>query len=238
MLMQSFQLLTLQDTLFGEISEKIYTAFIKEDRYVRLLEGLGNTVKITLLALLIGVILGLITGVLRIRRIPVLTSLCNTYVSIIRGTPSTIQLVIIYFVIFANVNMTGWITAAIAFGINSGAYVSEIVRGGILGVDKGQMEAARTLGLSYFGAMRHVIVPQSVKNILPALGNEVIVLLKETSIAGYISVYDLTFAAKSINASSYEYFAPMLLAAYTYLIMTMMLSKGLAIYERRLRTSD
>jgi len=238
MFLSALQLLTLEDTLFGDISDKIYSSFIKEDRYVRLVEGLSVTARLTLYALLIGIVLGLLSGVLRIRRVPILTSIANTYVTIIRGTPTTIQLTIIYFVILADVGLPLVWVASIAFGINSGAYVSEIIRGGIMGVDKGQMEAARSLGLSYSGAMRYVIIPQSVKNILPALGNELITLLKETSIAGYISLVDLTLAAKSISAITYEYFTPLLVVAYIYLIITMMMSKGLALYERRLRTSD
>lgn len=203
-----------------------------------LIDGLKTSLILTLIAALIGVALGLILGVFRIRRIPVLSSLAEGLVSIIRGTPANVQLIVIYFVVFASASIDRVLIASIAFGINSSAYVSEIVRGGILSVDKGQMEASRSLGLSYGKSMRLVIIPQAIKNILPALGNEFIVLLKETSIAGYIGMNDLARAGLNIRAITYDSYTSLFMVAYIYFILTLMLSRLLSIMERWLRSSD
>lgn len=225
-------------TFLINLSDMIYTNFISEDRYMMLVDGLVVSLKLTAIAAIIGVALGLIIGIFRIRKIPIISSLAESYVSIIRGTPANVQLIVIYFVVFASSSLNRIIIASIAFGLNSSAYVSEIVRGGILSIDKGQMEASRSLGLSYGKSMRLVVVPQAIKNILPALGNEFIVLLKETSIAGYIGMNDLARAGLNIRAVTYDSFTSLFMVAYIYFILTLTLSRLLAILERRMRASD
>ena len=192
-------------------AESFVKNFIVEDRYMLIVRGLGTTILISLLAVLLGCIIGFIMAFFRLSKIKVLNWIAGIYIDVIRGTPTVVQLLIIYYVIFAPFkNMPEVVIAAISFGINSGAYVAEIVRGGILSVDRGQMEAGRSLGLTSAQTMRLIIIPQAIKNILPALGNEFIVLIKETAIAGYIALQDLTKASdiiRSITWSSMPLFA-------------------------------
>ena len=169
---------------FSEFGKTFYKCFIKDNRYNMLLDGIGVTIKVSLLAVLIGIIIGLLIALCNLSKSKILKTIGKVYTDVIRGTPSVTQLMIIYFVVFASVNWPKWTIAAIAFGINSGAYVSEIIRAGILSIDKGQTEAGRSLGLSSFQTMSRIVVPQAVKNIFPALCNEFIVLIKETAIVG------------------------------------------------------
>ena len=195
------------------------------------------------LAALLGVVIGLILAMIRVlahngRRIFFLTRFADIYVTVIRGTPVLVQLLIIYFVIFASVNIEKTLVAALAFGINSGAYVAEIVRAGVLAVDQGQMEAGRSLGLTYGITMRKIILPQAVKNVLPAMFNELITLLKETSVAGYIAVIDLTRAGDLIRSRTFDAVLPLLAVALIYLLIVMGLTVLMNMLERRLRRSD
>jgi His/Glu/Gln/Arg/opine family amino acid ABC transporter permease subunit len=229
--------------MFQNFGQQLYKSFIESDRYMLYLQGLGQTLKITIGALLMGIILGSLVAVIKVyvrdyKALRPLTWLCDTYVTIIRGTPMTVQLLIIYYVVFASAkfNMAPYI-AMFAFGLNSGAYVSEIVRGGILAVDIGQTEAGRSLGLTTNQTMAHIVLPQAIKNILPALGNEIIVLFKETSIVGYIAIQDLTKAAEKIYTKIFSP-APLLIAAVMYLIVVMLMTWGLRVLERRLGKSD
>ncbi|MGI5962510.1 MAG: amino acid ABC transporter permease [Lawsonibacter sp.] len=226
-----------------------YQSFIEADRWLQYLKGLGTTFELTIMALILGVILGVLIAVIRSLHdqqrvgtrhnpvIGVLNILCKIYVTAIRGTPMMVQLLIMYFVIFAGTrNSLG--VAALAFGINSGAYVSEIVRGGIMSVDGGQMEAGRSLGLNYVTTMRFIVIPQAVKNILPALGNELITLFKETSIVTVIGLVDLTKVAMQIQGKVYQALMPFFGIALMYLAVVMILTWLLGILERRLRQSD
>ena len=163
---------------------------------------------------------------------------CKFYITVIRGTPVNVQLLIIYFVIFASVKIDKSFVAILAFGINSGAYVAEIVRGGLMSIDVGQMEAGRSLGFNYVQTMWHIILPQAFKNVLPALGNEFIVLLKETSVSGYIALQDLTKGGDIIRGRTYESFMPLIAVALIYLALVMILSYLVGLLERRLRSSD
>lgn len=171
-----------------------------------------------------------------------LAGFANGYISVVRGTPAVVQLMVIYFIVFSRIFQNSpfedYQIAALAFGINSGAYVAEIIRAGILAVDRGQTEASRSLGLSSGKTMLYIVIPQAVKNVLPALGNEFIALLKETSVAGYIGIMDLTKAAQSIGSANYDYLVPLLCAAYIYFLMTTTMSTGLSAIERRMRRSD
>ena len=171
-------------------------------------------------------------------RLKLLNLICQIYITVIRGTPVVVQLLIIYFVIFATVDIEKWIIAAIAFGINSGAYVAEIFRSGIMAVDNGQFEAGRSLGFNYRQTMIYIIMPQAFKNVLPALGNEFIVLLKETSVAGYIALQDLTKGGDIIRSRTYDALMPLMAVAIIYLVMVMIFSKLVSMLERRLRNSD
>lgn len=214
-------------------------------RYMLILNGLKLTVILAFASVVIGIALGVIVAVVKVSYqnrpknilLKILNIIVTVYVQVIRGTPTVVQLLIMYFVIFASSkNSVG--VAILCFGINSGAYVSEIMRAGINAVDYGQTEAGRSLGLSYFETMKSIILPQAIKNILPALGNEFIVLLKETSIAGYVSIQDLTKAGDLIRFATYEAFIPLITVAIIYLIMVLGLSKLLSIFERRLAKSD
>lgn len=225
------------------IWDRIYTNLISHDRYQYVINGFGGTLVITVFACLLGVCIGLAIAVVKV--IPKKSGLsrgaeflADCYLTVIRGTPAVVQLMIIYFVIFASVDIPKIIVAIVAFGINSGAYVAEIIRSGILAVDRGQMEAGRSLGLNYGMTMRHIILPQALKNILPALGNELITLLKETSVAGFIGYADLAKAGDIIRSQTYDAFTPLLLVAAIYLSVVMLMTWGLRKFERRLRRSD
>ena len=234
-----------------EFFYKLYKCFIYDDRYEMFITGLGNTLLLTMYALLLGIVLGVIVALIRSSwdkngnemrglskwLMKFLNGICNIYLTVIRGTPVVVQLLIWYFVIFAN-SRNGLAIASFAFGINSGAYVAEIIRSGIMAVDAGQMEAGRSLGFGYVATMQHIILPQAFKNVLPTLANEFIVLLKETSVAGYVAVIDLTYAGYKVGGTSYEYLFPLLLTAIFYLIMVMFFTSLVTKLERRLRRSE
>ena len=221
--------------------QQLRDTFLEGARYKLLLEGLRNTLIITVGALIIGVALGSIVAVLRVfsdgnRKLGVLNRLCRAYVTVIRGVPVVVQLLIFFFVIMKSAD--GVTVAIVAFGINSGAYVAEIMRSGILAVDPGQTEAGRSLGMSRSQTMWKVVFPQAFKNILPAIGNEMIALLKETSVAGYVAVKDLTRSGNLIRNNTYDAINPLLVVALTYLVIVVGLSALLGRLERRLRKSD
>jgi His/Glu/Gln/Arg/opine family amino acid ABC transporter permease subunit len=224
------------------LGQDFYRNFIFEDRYMWLLRGLWNTLLMTLFAGLIGILIGLVLSLIRVlhksgAKIGILNAFANLYITVIRGTPVVIQILIINFVIFASVSVSKLLVASIAFGINSGAYVAEIFRAGINSVDVGQAEAARSLGLSYGQSMRLVVLPQAVKNVLPTLFNELITLLKETSIAGYIAFTDLTRAGDNIRALTFSAM-PLLLVAVIYLAVVLLMTFVLRRLEQRLASSD
>jgi len=223
---------------FQSIQQDFYKCFIRDDRYKLFLDGIGVTIKISLLAIVIGVAIGLVIALCSLSRKKLLRGIGKVYTDIIRGTPSVTQLMIIYFVIFASVHIDKWIIAAIAFGINSGAYVSEIIRAGILSVDKGQTEAGRSLGLSVSQTMIRIVIPQAVKNIFPALCNEFIVLIKETAIVGYVGVMDIQKAGDFIKSATFEPFMPLVGTAVIYFVIIKALTIGLRVVEKKLRKSD
>lgn len=226
--------------------------FINEDRWKFLLKGLGLTIRVTFIALIIGLLIGVIVSLVRssydktyagMRRglgrtlLKCGNVICKTYLTVFRGTPSVVQLLIWYFVIFASSN-NKVLVACIAFGFNSGAYIAEIMRAGIMSVDVGQTEAGRSLGLNFAQTMRFIILPQAFKNVLPALCNECIVLLKETAICGYIALQDLTKAGDIIRGRTFIAFLPLIAVALIYLLMVLGLTWLLGKLERRLRASD
>lgn len=223
---------------FSNFSTLFYKCFIKEDRYMLLLSGIGVTIKVSLLAVVIGILIGMLIAMCNLSRKKLLKAIGGIYTDVIRGTPSVTQLMIIYFVIFASVNLDKWIIAAIAFGINSGAYVSEIIRGGILSVDHGQTEAGRSLGLNGFQTMTRIVIPQAVKNIFPALCNEFIVLIKETAIVGYVGLMDIQKAGDFIKSATYEAKMPLLGTAVIYYVLIKILTLLLGRIEGILRKSD
>ena len=207
------------------------------------LTGLKSTLLITLIALLIGVILGFTVGIIRsvyeqTGKLKILNAITKVYLSIIRGTPSMVQLLIFNFIIFASVTLNEIVVGGIAFGINSGAYVAEIVRSGIMSIDKGQTEAGRSLGLSAGQTMKLIIIPQAFKNVLPALINEMIVLLKETAIIGYIGTTDITKAASLVQSRTYSAFVPLISAAVFYWVLVSILTYFMGKVERRMRKND
>lgn len=224
------------------LQERFVQNFIAEDRWMYLVDGLRVTLEVTLFACLLGLVLGFIIAIIRSThdttgRLRFLNFLCKVYLTVIRGTPVVVQLLIIYFVIFGSTDVDKVIVAIIAFGINSGAYVAEIVRSGIMSIDKGQTEASRSLGLSFFQTMRYVIIPQAFKNVLPALANEFIVLLKETSVCGYIALQDLTKGGDIIRGRTYDAFMPLIMVAAIYLVMVCILTALVTRLERRLSNS-
>ena len=222
-----------------KIFDAINKTLFVDNRYEYILTGLFNTVVIAFFAVILGTIIGVIISVIRNNyevngKFKFLNYLANLYVTIIRGTPVILQLMIIYYVVFKSVNINIIIVGILAFGINSGAYVSEIIRAGINSISKGQMEAGFALGLKYSEVMRYIILPQAIRNILPALGNEFITLLKETSVGAYIGIAELTKASDIIASRTYDYFFPLILIALIYLLMTYALSKLVNKLERRL----
>ncbi|MGN1432906.1 MAG: amino acid ABC transporter permease [Ruminococcus sp.] len=242
----------MQD-FFDGLYQSFVKTFITDDRWVQLLNGLLVTIEITLFAAAIGVVIGFLIAIVRSTYdmnlsgkkcrsfgdyiLKIVNFICNIYITVIRGTPVVIQLMIMYFIVFAS-SRDGIIAAIISFGINSGAYVAEIVRSGIMSIDKGQFEASRSLGFDYKSTMIHVIIPQAFKNILPALGNEFIVLVKETSVAGYVAIQDLTYVGNLIRSRTYEAFFPLIAVALIYLVIVLILTFLLKKLERRLRSSD
>ena len=221
---------------------KLDRTFIQSGHYKLILEGLGTTVKITMGALVIGVIIGLIITLIKYfaedsRVLRPFGKLCDLYVTVIRGIPVTVLLMIFYYLIMVT-STNGVLVATITFGINSGAYMAALIRSGINAVDRGQMEAGRSLGLSKMQTMRRIILPQAVRYVLPAVGNEFIALLKETSVAGYCAVVDLTRAGNLVRNNTHDMFNPLMLIALMYLLMVVLLTKALGILERRLAKSD
>lgn len=238
---------------FQGIADSFTKTFITDDRWLQILKGLGVTLEITFFALLIGVAIGFLVAIIRSTHdmnlanrkcrvfgdyvLKVINAICNIYITVIRGTPVVIQLMIMYYIVLLS-SREGIIAAIISFGINSGAYVAEIVRSGIMSIDRGQFEASRSLGFNYTSTMVHIIIPQAFKNVLPALGNEFIVLLKETSVAGYVALQDLTYVGNLIRSRTYEAFFPLITVAVIYLVIVLIISFFLKKLERRLRNSD
>ncbi len=221
--------------------DKLYETFIEKDRYLMLFEGLGNTAVITVGALLIGLLIGAVIAIAKYYadgnpRLKIINAICDIYTTVIRGIPVTVLLLIFFYIIL--VSADGVTVAIIAFGINSGAYMAELIRSGIGAVDKGQMEAARSLGLSKWQAMRTIIFPQAIKNVLPAIGNECIALLKETSVAGYVAVVDLTRAANLIRNNTFDAINPLILLALSYLVIVVIMTRLLSLLEKRLKRSE
>lgn len=223
--------------------DEFYRNFIEKDRWHYLLEGLGTTLSITLFAALFGIVLGFIIAVIRCTnqmtgKLKFVDGICRIYLTVMRGTPVMVQLLILFFVFLLPMNVDKFIAAVICFGLNSGAYVAEIVRGGIMSVDKGQIEAGRSLGFNYVQTMVHFVIPQAFKAILPALANEFITLLKESSVAFYIGVADLTQGGLKIRSITYSNFMPLIAVAVIYLALVMILTKLVSLLERRLAKSD
>ena len=228
---------------WANLVSKFTNDFIVDDRWRYIWDGLGVTLFVTLCAVAIGITIGFIIAVIRAThdktgRFKIGNAFCRLYLTVIRGTPVLVQLLIIYFVIFASVNVSKTLVAIFAFGINSGAYSAEIFRSGIMSIDNGQFEAGRSLGFNYNQTMWHIIMPQAFKNVVPPLANEVIVLLKETSIVGYIALQDITKGADIIRGRTYDAFLPLIAVALIYLGLVMLLSRGVTLLERRMRRSD
>lgn len=241
----------------SDFQTKFYLNFIKDDRWKYITSGLGNTLKITAFALIFAVIIGVLVAIIRYSYdknhtnkagnfiqsllqflLAVANGICHVYLTIIRGVPVVVQLMIIYFIIFASPDVSKIFCAVVAFSLNSGAYVAEIVRGGLNSVDKGQFEAGRSLGFGYIATMWYIILPQAFKNILPALGNEAIMLLKDTSISGYVAIQDLTKGGDIIRSRTYDAFMPLIAVALIYLILVTILTLLLRRLERRLQSSE
>lgn len=225
-------------SLFAEFQADFYKCFIKDDRYKLLLDGVGVTIRVALLAAFLGILIGFLIALCNLSKRKGLNLIGKVYTDIIRGTPSVTQLMLVYFVVFASVHWQKWIIAAIAFSINSGAYVSEIIRAGILSVDIGQTEAGRSLGLNSKQTMLSIVVPQAMKNIFPALGNEFITLIKETAIVGYVGLMDIQKAGDFIKSATYKPFLPLFGTAVIYFVLIKLLTIVLAKVESGLRKSD
>ena len=238
--------------MFESLKSQFILNFVADERWRYLVNGLANTLKITFASVVLGIIIGVIIAIVRSTWdktgadmrpgvgkffLRLANGFCKLYLTVIRGTPVVVQLMIIYYIIFAASN-NGVGIAMLAFGINSGAYVAEIIRGGIMSIDAGQFEAGRSLGLNYTHTMRHIIIPQAFKNVLPALANEFIVLLKETSVAGYVSVLDLTKGGDIIRGRTYSAFMPLIAVALIYLVLVIFFTWLVGRLERRLRSSD
>ena len=226
-----------------DFQDEFYRNFIEANRWQYLVNGLGNTLAITFLAALMGILLGFIVAVIRCTnqmtgKLGLVDKLCRVYLTITRGTPVMVQLLILFFVFLLPLKIDKFIAAVICFGLNSGAYVAEIVRGGIMSVDKGQIEAGRSLGFNYVQTMVHFVLPQAFKAILPSLANEFITLLKESSVAFYIGVADLTQGGLKIRSITYSNFMPLIAVAVIYLVLVMILTKLVSLLERRLAKSD
>ena len=229
--------------MWEQFCSTFYLNFIEDDGWKYITVGLKNTLIITFFACLMGIVLGFLVGMVRstyekTHKLKFLNAICNVYLTVIRGTPVVVQLLIIYFVVFGSVRISKLPVAVLAFGINSGAYVAEIFRSGIMSIDQGQMEAGRSLGFNYWETMWYVIMPQAFKNVLPALCNEFISLLKETSVAGYIALQDLTKGGDIIRSRTYSAFMPLFAVALIYLTIVMIFTKLIQILERRLRQSE
>ncbi len=238
--------------IWTDLKNTFILCFVEDDRWQYLLRGLERTLTITFFALLLGIAIGVVVAIVRstydknketlrpgfgTTLLKIFDGICRLYLTIIRGTPVVVQLLIMYFVIMVSCR-NGIVVACITFGVNSGAYVAEIIRGGIMSIDNGQFEAGRSIGLSYVQTMWHIIIPQTIKNVLPALANEFIVLLKETSVSGYVGVKDLTKGGDIIRGTTFEAFMPLIGVALIYLIMVVFFSWLVSKLERRLRSSD
>lgn len=241
----------------SDFQTKFYINFIKDDRWQYITTGLSNTLKITFFALIFAIIVGVTVAIIRYSYdknrtvkagtpgqavakaiLSLANALCHFYLTLIRGVPVVVQLMIIYFIIFASPDVSKIFCAVVAFSLNSGAYVAEIVRGGLNSIDKGQFEAGRSLGFGYIATMWYIILPQAFKNILPALGNEAIMLLKDTSISGYVAIQDLTKGGDIIRSRTYDAFMPLLAVAAIYLILVTILTLLLRRLERRLQSGE
>ena len=229
--------------MLQDLQSKFVNNFITDNRWQYLTDGLIVTLQITLCAVILGIVLGFLVAIVRSThdrtgKLKILNALCNLYLTVIRGTPVVVQLLIIYFVIFGSTDISKVMVAVMAFGINSGAYVAEIFRSGIMSIDNGQFEAGRSLGFNYRQTMFYIVMPQAFKNVLPALGNEFISLLKETSVSGYIALQDLTKGGDIIRSRTYDAFMPLMAVALVYLVMVLIFSRLVSLLERRLRNSD
>ena len=225
----------------------IRDSFITDNRWKYFTNGLGTTYVVSFFAVILGVVIGVLIAVVRssadkLDRPPlvvkILNVICKLYLTVIRGTPAMIQLLIMYYIVFGSVDVSKRLVAILTFGINSGAYVAEIIRSGIMSVDQGQFEAGRSLGLTYVQTMWYIIIPQAFKNVLPALGNEFITLLKETSICGYIALTDVTHGANTVRSQTYEPYMPLFAAALIYLVSVSVLSALISRLERRMRVNE
>ena len=226
-----------------ELKSSFISNFIEDNRWRYITDGLKITLLVTVFAVLIGVVLGFLIAIVRTThdktgKLKILNAICKVYLTVIRGTPVVVQLMIIYFIIFVSVDISKVLVAIFAFGINSGAYVAEIFRSGIMSIDNGQFEAGRSLGFNYAQTMMYIIMPQAFKNVLPTLCNEFISLLKETSVSGYIALQDLTKGGDIIRSRTYDAFMPLIAVALIYLAMVMIFTKLVSLLERRLRNSD
>lgn len=226
-----------------ELKSSFISNFIEDNRWRYITDGLKITLLVTVFAVLIGVVLGFLIAIVRTThdktgKMKILNAICKVYLTVIRGTPVVVQLMIIYFIIFGSVDISKVVVAIVAFGINSGAYVAEIFRSGIMSIDNGQFEAGRSLGFNYAQTMMYIVMPQAFKNVLPTLCNEFISLLKETSVSGYIALQDLTKGGDIIRSRTYDAFMPLIAVALIYLAMVMIFTKLVSLLERRLRNSD
>jgi polar amino acid transport system permease protein len=229
----------------GNKIQKFLEIFIDNRGYVRVLQGLQNTLLIAVLGLLIGIVIGTLIATVRVipkyKRLPrILNGICSFYVGLFRGTPMVVQLMVFYYVMLPimGAHMTGVQVSILVFGLNSGAYISEIMRSGIMSVDPGQMEGGRAMGLSFGTTMQKIVIPQAVKNILPTLGNEFISLIKETSVVSFVGAADLYVAFNYIGSNSYEFMVPYLVMALIYIVLVLIISLGIKLMERSLRKSD
>lgn len=237
---------------FAKIKDEFYINFIAEDRYMYLVKGLWMTLRITFFAVLLGIALGVIAAIVRSTHDKTIkemrpglakglliffNAIVKLYLTVIRGTPVVVQLMIMYYIIFAS-STNAMLVAVLAFGINSGAYVAEIIRSGIMSIDNGQFEAGRSLGFNYIQTMYYIVIPQALKNVLPALANEFIVLIKETSVSGYVGIMDLTRGGDVIRSRTFVAFMPLFAVAAIYLIIVVIFSKLVTVMERRLRNSE
>ncbi len=238
--------------MWNDLKDEFILNFIEDNRWKYLVDGLKTTLLVTFFALLLGIAIGVVVAVVRSTHdktiddmnpgigrflLKFFDKICRVYLTVIRGTPVVVQLMLIYYVILASLTNKVFI-ASLAFGINSGAYVAEIIRSGIMSVDKGQFEAGRSLGFNYVQTMWHIVIPQAFKTILPTLANEFIVLIKETSVAGYVALQDLTKAGDIIRSRTYSAFMPLIAVAIIYLVIVMFFTWLVGILERRLRSSD
>ena len=221
-----------------DLLNRLNSTFVVDGRWQWFVSGLGYTLLISLFSVLLGLVIGILMALMRLSKSKILRAVSGNYIDIIRGTPTMVPLLIIYFVIFANVHIDKWVVGFIAFGINSGAYIAEIVRGGILSVNIGQTEAGRSLGMTHKQTMASIVMPQAMKNILPALGNEFVVLIKETAVIGMIANIDLVGAARKVQSLTYDYLIPLLSIAVIYYVVIKIISTLLSKVEKGMRKAD